>query len=158
MKMGRPTLYKPEYCEQASRACMLGLTNEQLAKMFGISIKTIEKWIKEKPEFIGAIKKGRIIADQDVAISLYKRATGYSHKDVDIKAIKGKIVITNLIKYYPPDTAAAFIWLKNRRPDLWRDRIDIAPTDPNDAARKMREQTQAMRIKTNGITPKVDTV
>jgi hypothetical protein len=23
---------------------------------------------------------------------------------------------------YPPDTTAAIFWLKNRRPDLWRDR------------------------------------
>ncbi len=127
--MGRPSLYIPEYCEIASRACMLGVINKELAKILGVAISTIKKWMKEKPEFLTAIKKGRETADQDVAVSLYKRAIGYSHPDVHVSNYQGEITITNLVKHYPPDTGAAFIWLKNRRPDLWRDKPVINDDD-----------------------------
>ena len=54
--------------------------------------------------------------------SLYHRANGYSHPDVDIKVIDGEIVQTELIKYYPPDATSAIFWLKNRQPKKWRDK------------------------------------
>ena len=40
----------------------------------------------------------------------------------------GKIIEHKYIEHYPPDTTAALFWLKNRRPDRWRDvqRIDAA--------------------------------
>ena len=122
-KRGRPTDYKPEFCEQASRGCMLGSTNEALGTLLGVKVTTIKRWMQIYPDFKAAIKKGREIADQDVAISLYKRAVGYSHPDVHISNYLGEVTITKIVKHYPPDTAAAFIWLKNRRPDLWRDKI-----------------------------------
>ena len=50
-----------------------------------------------------------------MAESLYKRATGYEHKEDDIKQYLGEIIVTETIKHYPPDTAAMNIWLKNRR-------------------------------------------
>lgn len=140
-KMGRPSLYIPEYCEIASRACMLGAINEELAKILGVAISTIKKWMKEKPEFLASIKKGREIADQDVAISLYKRAIGYSHSDTKAQWVETDIIkdgipmrvgrweYADLVKHYPPDTAAAFIWLKNRRSDLWRDKPVINDDD-----------------------------
>jgi hypothetical protein len=144
---GRPSLYKSEYCELASRSCMLGSTNEQLAKLFGVALSTIKKWMKEIPEFSASIKKGRLEADENVAISLYKRATGYSHPDTKAQWVETDVIregvavrighweYANLTKHYPPDTGAAFIWLKNRRPDLWRDKQpenneDIEPTTP----------------------------
>jgi hypothetical protein len=41
-------------------------------------------------------KKGKEIADPEVADKLFKRATGYSHPDVDIKVIDDKVVATKL--------------------------------------------------------------
>lgn len=121
-KMGRPSPYTEEYCDQASRACMLGAINDDLAKKFGVSVTTIKRWMNKYPDFRAAIKKGRETADEDVAISLYKRATGYSHPDVHISNYQGVITITKLTKHYAPDTGAAAMWLKNRRPDRWRDK------------------------------------
>jgi len=54
-------------------------------------------YYKKNPEFLQAIKKGKLIADYQVEKSLFE------------KAIHG-------------DTTAMIFWLKNRRPDLWRDR------------------------------------
>ena len=53
--------------------------------------------------------------------SLFARANGYEHDEVDIRVVDKEIVQTPIRKYYPPDTTAAIFWLKNRRPDQWRE-------------------------------------
>jgi len=131
-KNGRPTRYKPEYNQLATKYCLLGATNEKLGEFFGVSVKTIDLWIKKHPAFIGAIKEGREVADANVAKSLYHRALGYSHKDTDIRVIDGEIVMTEIEKHYPPDTGAAMAWLKNRQRSNWRDikAVEVS-SDPN---------------------------
>lgn len=57
--------------------------------------------------------------------SLFARATGYEHDEVDLRVIDKAIVETPIRKYYPPDTTAAIFWLKNRRPGEWRDKQDV---------------------------------
>lgn len=121
---GRPTSYKPEYNQQAYKLCLLGHTDAELAAFFEVAESTINLWKLEHPEFSESIKKGKDNADADVAEKLYHRATGYSHPDVDIKMYEGQIIETPLVKHYPPDTAAAIIWLKNRQKAKWRDRFE----------------------------------
>ena len=118
--MGRPTSYRSEYADQAYKFCLLGANNTKLARLFEVSHATVDNWIRDIPEFLGAIKAGREEADANVAKSLYHRALGYEHKEDDIRAINGEIVITPTIKRYPPDTGAATLWLKNRQPTVWR--------------------------------------
>jgi transposase len=48
---GRPTLYKAENAELARKFCMLGATNEDLAKCFEVSRSTIDHWIDTIAEF-----------------------------------------------------------------------------------------------------------
>ena len=122
---GRPTKYKPEYSQQTYKLCLLGATDIELADFFDVSEATINNWKIDYPEFLESIKKGKIEADAKVAESLYKRANGYEHEDVDIKMYEGEIIKTKLIKHYPPDTTAGIFWLKNRRPKEWRDKQEI---------------------------------
>lgn len=122
---GRPSAYKTEYAELAKRLCMLGFTDSELATAMGVSEPTINAWKKKYPEFLKALKTGKLIADADVAAKLFHRATGYEHPEDDIRAIDGRVVITPTIKHYPPDTAAAIFWLKNRQRDKWRDKQEI---------------------------------
>jgi len=124
MPAGRPSAYKKEYNEQAYKFCLLGADDVYLGQSFGVSEKTINTWKKKYPEFLQSIKKGKDIADAEIAHSLFHRAKGFSHPDVDIRVIKDKIVKTKLTKHYPPDTGAAFIWLKNRSKENWRDKQD----------------------------------
>lgn len=122
--MARRTDYKPEYCIQAEKLCKLGAKDKELADFFNTSEQTLNSWKQKFPEFLESLKKGKILADANVASSLYHRAIGYNHEDVDIKVIRGKIVMTRLTKHYPPDTIAAIFWLKNRQKDNWRDKTE----------------------------------
>lgn len=126
---GRPTSYKQEYCEQAEKLCKLGATDAEMADFFEVSEQTLNDWKTKHPEFLESIKKGKIIADAEIAEKLYHRAIGYEHPDVDIRVIGGEIVTTELIKYYPPDPVAAIFWLKNRQKKKWRDKIEHGLTD-----------------------------
>ncbi|MGO4326745.1 terminase [Cupriavidus sp. 2TAF22] len=128
--MARPSSFKPEFAEQARKLTLLGATNDELADFFGVSTATLRKWSADYPEFLLAIKMGKSLADANVAERLYQRACGFEHDDLDIRVVGGKIRKTKIRKYYPPDTAAAFIWLKNRQPAKWRDKTD--PKDGDD--------------------------
>jgi hypothetical protein len=62
------------------------------------------------------------VADR-VERSLYERANGYNYEAVKIFMPAGskQPVIVHYTEHCPPDVAAAFIWLKNRDPERWRD-------------------------------------
>jgi hypothetical protein len=121
---GRPTKYLPSFCVQVEKLCILGATDKELADFFEIAESTLNDWKLKYPKFSESIKRGKMHADASVAESLFKRATGYSHPDVDIKVIKNKITITKLTKHYPPDTVAGIFWLKNRQKEKWRDKVE----------------------------------
>ena len=114
--------------------CLLGYTDAELADFFEVSEATINNWKLEHSEFLESIKKGKAIADGDVTDRLYQRAMGFVAPDVDIRVIDNKIVETPLDKYYPPDTAAAIFWLKNRQKDKWRDKHDHEVTGKDGGA------------------------
>lgn len=123
MPAGRPTDYKPEYAELALAQCEAGATLYDLAEYFDVARSTIQRWANNFPEFRAAIRTGRDAADDRVEASLYERAAGYSHPDVHISNYQGEVTVTPIVKHYPPDTAAAFIWLKNRRG--WKDKTEV---------------------------------
>jgi len=130
-KLGRPSAYQPEYCQLATNYCLMGATDAELAKYFYVAEQTINNWKLQHPEFLESIANGREKADAHIAASMYHRAKGYSHVEDDIRTVAmgmnqgSEIVITPTIKHYPPDTAAASLWLRNRQPGKWRDKVDV---------------------------------
>lgn len=129
-KVGRPPVYRPEICETVTRFCLLGMTDLELAQALGVSEQVISLWKEQHPEFLEAIDEGRHKADARVANSLYHRALGYSHKEDDIRTLsvgggRSEIVITPTVKHYPPDTAAASLWLRNRQGAKWREKTEV---------------------------------
>lgn len=121
-------MYREEYAEQAGKYCLLGATDADLARLFEVSEATVNTWKQEHPEFLDSLKKGREVADAEVAKKLYHRALGYTHPEEKIFQHDGEIVRADTLKHYPPDPTAAIFWLKNRKSDLWRDRQDIHAT------------------------------
>jgi len=122
---GRPLKYMEAFNKQAFKLCLLGAVDQELADFFEVSEWTINRWKKEFPRFSQSLKRGKKMADADVAYKLYQRAIGFSHGDTDIKVIRNKIVKTRLVKHYPPDTVAAIFWLKNRSTNNWRDKSHV---------------------------------
>ena len=128
--MARPTDYKEEYNALAYKYCLLGATDKKLADFFGVTEQTINNWKKDHPVFFESIKRGKEIADAEIAEALFHRAKGYSHPDVHISNYQGIITKTDITKHYPPDTGAAFIWLKNRAGWTDKQAVDIKVENP----------------------------
>jgi hypothetical protein len=129
--VGRPTKYKDEYNEQVEKLCKLGATDKEIADFFDVDESTINNWKSTYPEFLVSIKKGKDLADANVADSLYKRATGYQHEDTYFSNFQGMVSATPYTKHYPPDPTSMIFWLKNRRKAQWRDsqNIDLTSKD-----------------------------
>jgi hypothetical protein len=131
MSVGRPTLYREEYAEQAYKLCLLSATDAELADFFGVNQDTIYEWQSVHSDFSESIRRGKLSADANVAERLYQRARGYSHEAVKIFMPAGasEPVYAEYIEHYPPDTQAASLWLRNRQKDKWRDRIEHTGAD-----------------------------
>ncbi len=138
-KGGRPSKYSPDILPIVKNYCLLGAKDEDLARFLGVSHSTIDKWKNEFPEFLQTLKEGKEEADSMVANSLYQRALGYEHPELYITQYQGMIVEKEIIKRYPPDPTSMIFWLKNRRPDLWRDKQEIDHTSKGESIN--REQT-----------------
>lgn len=122
MAGGNPGKYLPEYNKIAYKLALVGFTDEQLASFFEVSVTSIDNWKSSKPEFLGALKKGKDMADANVVASLYKRANGFHKEEKEEIMYKGEKVELVTTKYYPPDVTACIYWLKNRQRDKWGDR------------------------------------
>lgn len=123
-KVGRPSKFDPKMLEQVEKLCLLGATDKEMSNFFGVSEQTFNTWKQQHPEFLEALRKGKEEADANVASRLYARAIGYEHPDVHVSNYQGQVTLTPIRKHYPPDTAAAIIWLKNRQPGRWRDKVE----------------------------------
>lgn len=144
---GRPSSYKPEFSTQATKLCRLGATDKELADFFGVAESTVNRWKDEYPEFRESLKAGKALADAEVADKLFQRATGYSHPDVHVSNYQGEVTITPITKHYPPDATSMIFWLKNRRPDLWRDKPEPSGDDSDATPVKVVIQVKDARVR-----------
>ena len=98
-----------------------GMTDEQIAGKMGIGVRTLYEWKKKYPQFSQALKSGKEVVDYAVENALLK------------KALAG-------------DVGACCFWLKNRRPDKWKDKQDGKKEDnelPDDGLREQMEKAAA---------------
>ncbi len=103
-----------------------GLTNEDISKNMGIHRATLQKWMNLFPDLSEALRMGKEPADRAIENSLYKRAHGYTEAVQKVKVLNdGTIVRYEEEVYFPPDTTAMIFWLKNRKPEDWRDQRNI---------------------------------
>jgi len=126
---GTKPVYSKHFAELAFSMALLGATDEMLSNTFNVTEKTIIEWKELYPEFRLALIDGREKADAKVARSMYERALGYSHKDVDIRVVDKALTITPITKHYPPDPVAGKFWLTNRQKKLWVEKVNHGLTD-----------------------------
>lgn len=77
-----------------------GLIDEQIAHNMGINKATLYDWKKKYPDISDALKEGKEVVDIQVENALLKNA------------LNGNIT-------------AQIFWLKNRRPDKWREKREV---------------------------------
>lgn len=141
--MARPSKFKEEFIPQAEKLCKLGATDVEVADFFDVDVRTLYRWKGENDAFCHALKAGKDVADERVERSLYARANGYEHEEVDIRVLNGEIVQTPIRKFYPPDTTACIFWLKNRKSAEWRDKVEQEHSGTVQIGRIVREVVRA---------------
>lgn len=100
-----------------------GLTDEQIAKNMGIANSTFYEWKRKNLEISEALKKGKEVVDYEVENALLKRALGYTIQIEEDKLDREGCAHT-LVKdvHIPGDVTAMIFWLKNRKPEQWREK------------------------------------
>lgn len=103
-----------------------GLSDEQLAKNMGIATGTLYTWKNKYQEINEALKKGKEVSDYEVENAMHKSAIGYFVEETktyinEVEGVK-TLRVEKMKKWIPPNTAAQIFWLKNRRPDKWREK------------------------------------
>lgn len=124
MAGGRPSKYKREFVGQAMKLAALGATDREAADFFNVSEATLNRWKQAHPEFCASLKVGKESADDRVEQSLYRKATGYSFDAEKIFQYEGQPVRVEYVEHVPPSDTAMIFWLKNRRPEQWRDKTE----------------------------------
>lgn len=81
-----------------------GLTEEQISHNLGIAYSTFREYKNKHSALLAVLKKGKEVVDYEVENALLKNALG-------------------------GNTTAQIFWLKNRRPDKWKDKRDIDVKD-----------------------------
>ena len=110
-----------------------GLTDEQIATNIGITAKTLYDWKKKYSNICEALKRGKDVVDRQVENALLRRALGYEYEEVK-KKFEGGVITEKTVtkKEVIPDVTAQIFWLKNRKPDKWRDKPDYEDTSALD--------------------------
>lgn len=81
-----------------------GLTDEQIAKNMNIGLTTFYEWKKRYPEFRESLKENKDVVDRKVENALLKNA------------LNGNVT-------------AQIFWLKNRKPNEWREKRETEVND-----------------------------
>lgn len=118
-----------------------GLTDEQIAHNMGITTKTLYEWKNKYSYICEALKKGKEVVDRQVENALFERALGGTHEvkktfkvkktfyDEEGRKCEREELKTGIDEVYiPGDTTAQIFWLKNRKPDQWRDKQEVQDT------------------------------
>lgn len=111
-----------------------GATITSTCEAVGISRETFYDWMKKKPDVSDAIKKAMAIPDKKVENALFKMATGTfeyeenHYESIIIDKIKPAILKKTIKKTLAPNITAQIFYLKNRKPEEWKDVKDIGIT------------------------------
>ena len=120
---GRPSEYHSELTPALAEVlAKKGLTDEEMAKELGIHVSTLYAWKRQYEAFSKAVHSGGESIDERVENALLKRAIGYDlrlHKQV---VVGGALEDAEYDVHIAPEPGAALNWLKNRRPEKWRDK------------------------------------
>jgi hypothetical protein len=78
---------------------------------------------RRSPDRAPATPAARLHRNRRIRLELYQRGLGYNYEATKIFMPAGskQPVVVHYLEHVPADVGAAFIWLKNRDPEHWRD-------------------------------------
>lgn len=133
-----------EKLEQIEGWARDGLTEEDIAHNMGIARQTLNKWKQQYSSIGDALKIGKDVADRRVENALYKSALGFDYKETKTYVVEDedgnkskRAEVTNKVAL--PNITAQIFWLKNRKPEMWRDRKNIEVEDKTDVGEKAKD-------------------
>lgn len=115
-----------------------GLTDAQIAENIGINRATLYEWKNKYSSIADVLKENKEIVDRIVENALYRSATGYDYEE-DVVTKSGEVV--KVTKNMPANTTAQIFWLKNRKRQEWRDKIEQEITGANGGAIQVQAMT-----------------
>ena len=150
--MPRPSKYDPSVTPVLARALAReGHTDEEIAGRLEppVSVATLNRWKVERLEFRESLNEGKATVDARVEESLLQRALGFTSAETRLEAkadesgkpLRGGRVIKTTRQVFPDVTACIF-WLKNRRPDKWRDQQKVSIEASQDGIRVWLDATR----------------
>ena len=109
-------------------------------------------WMNRFPALSASLKKGKEPIDLIVENAMLKNAIGYDYEETitEIEELgngKQKKHVRKIKKHRPPDTTAQIFWLKNRRPDKWRDK----PITAEDVSTMEKLDAMLAEVKSHAI-------
>lgn len=114
-----------------------GLTDQQIAKNMGIGLSTFYGWKLKFKDLAEALKRNKALVDLEVENALLKSAKGYDVEETTEELRYNKktgayeLVVTKRVKrHIPPSNTAQIFWLKNRKPETWREKREVEDNDP----------------------------
>jgi hypothetical protein len=133
-KRGQPTAYRLTFPAQAKVFCMeCGGTGDQLAKLFGVSSRTVDTWLVKYPEFKAAVQAGwGLFAIGTAEQCLLKRVKGYDYDEITYEKINNVMVeVKRVTKHIPPSDVAIFFLLCNKSKKDWQHAQRIEHSGPD---------------------------
>lgn len=115
----------------------------RLRRIWGVAYSTFRTWRDKYSALSAVLKKNKDVADRQVENALLKRALGYRYDEV---TVEGGIETKRVTKEVVPDTTAQIFWLKNRKPDVWRDKqnLEVSGTVNNPFAELTTEELKKL--------------
>jgi hypothetical protein len=133
MRSGRKSKYDPTTFPALGRELAeQGLIDSEIASRLNISLSSYYLYVSRFSEFSEAVKAGKAIIDAKVEKKLLSLCLGGKEETVEAfidkenHLIKARKTITEC----PPNTRAIMFWLKNRKPQAWREKQVIEPASP----------------------------
>ena len=147
--------------ERAEHLASRGLNNKQICAKLNIHEDTFYTWMKEKPVFSDAIKRGRELSIANVVNALYEAAVGEC-KDATLyqeKGVSGEMeTVKKTTRRLAPNLTACIFYLCNRSRDDWRNVNDVGnkPADPEEVEKKKAEDIREIIKATLGADYKAE--
>ena len=135
-----PSQFKPDNNRIVFWLALAGMTEYEMANVFGISDAGFALWKQKRPDFLKALHTGKMESIGVAANSLFRAGNGFTHDAVKLipNRVKeynpdtGKVVkeYTTIIehpytKHYPPNVTALIKFLSVRYPEVWGDRSEV---------------------------------